>query len=193
MKYDPTNWYWLADDGRVFASARQIIVAEDDADYLAFKQMAMPTQWPRDMAGDQTDAELQTVLQPYNIFVTLQGYTAYKRWLKEQGGIVLSFGMPIETDDRAQAKITGVYSAQQINPAVLTAWHAADGTVHQLDAAQMEAMHIELLTHINDCFAISADMMAGIADGTITTHEQIDAAFDAPITKARKDWLKKAG
>ena len=51
-------------------------------------------------------------------------------------------------------------------------------------------MNNELLVHINNCFSISADMVAGIEDGTITTHEQIDAAFSASIKAARKDWLK---
>jgi hypothetical protein len=71
--YDPANWYWKADDGRIFASARQIIVPDTDADYLVFIQRVAPTMWPRDTAGDQTDAALQEVLTPFNIFVTLQG------------------------------------------------------------------------------------------------------------------------
>ncbi|MET4017712.1 hypothetical protein BSZ19_21905 [Bradyrhizobium japonicum] len=189
-QYDPTHWYWIADDGRIFASARQTPVPADDADYAVFVRMAMPSQWPRDQAGAQTDAELQLVLDPYNLFVTLQGYTAYKRWRKEQAGITLSSGMPIKTDDRSQAKITGVYNAQLANPAVTTPWHAADGLTYDLDAAAMAAMNTELLTHINNCFAVSDDVLAQIEAGTITTHAQIDATFDAPMTQARKDWLK---
>jgi hypothetical protein len=190
MNFDPHIWYWLADDGRIFSGARQTIVAEDDADYLVFKQMAMPTQWPRDLPGEQTDAELQKVLDPFNLFVTLQGYTAFKRWQKEQGGIMLASGMPITTDDRSQAKITGAYSAAVELPTVVTPWAAADGNVYPLDGAAIVAMNNELLTHINNCFAISGDVIAQIEAGTITTHEQIDAAFNAPMTAARKDWLK---
>ena len=117
-------------------------------------------------------------------------YNNVRRWEKEVGGITLSFGMPIKTNDRAQAKITGVYAAQQVNPAVTTPWHAADGTVHQLTAAQIETMSIELLTHINNCFSISADVLAAIEEGTITTREEIDAAFGAAMPPAAKDWLK---
>jgi hypothetical protein len=51
-------------------------------------------------------------------------------------------------------------------------------------------MSDELQTHINNCFDIASQTLAGIADGSITTLAQIDAAFDAPITQARKDWLK---
>ena len=48
----------------------------------------------------------------------------------------------------------------------------------------------DLLTHINDCFSISAMVHSEIDDGSITTLEQIDAAFDTPMTNAAKDWLK---
>jgi hypothetical protein len=77
-------------------------------------------------------------------------------------------------------------------PTVVTPWAAADGNVYPLDGAQIVAMNNELLTHINNCFAVFADVLAQIEAGTITTHEQIDAAFDAPMTQARKDWLKTA-
>jgi hypothetical protein len=119
----------------------------------------------------------------------LTTYSRQARWNKENVGITLTSGMPIETNDRAQAKITGVYVAQQIDPAVATPWHAADGTVWQLDAAAIEAMNRELLIHINNCFSISADVLAGIEAGTITTREQIDDAFSAPMTQAAKGWL----
>jgi hypothetical protein len=51
-------------------------------------------------------------------------------------------------------------------------------------------MSIELLTHINNCFSISADVLAAIEEGTITTREEIDAAFGAAMPPAAKDWLK---
>ena len=55
----------------------------------------------------------------------------------------------------------------------------------------MNTLNNDLLVHINACFQISADMLAGIAAGTVTTREQIDAAFDAPMTQAAADWLKQ--
>jgi hypothetical protein len=188
--YDPHVWYWLADDGRIFAGATESIVAADDPAYVAWSAAGVASQWPRDTTGAQTDAALQDVIGPYGMFANLNYYTASKRWQKEQAGITLASGMPIKTDDRAQAKITGVYSAQQEQPAVVTPWHAADGTIWQLDAGQIQQMNFELLTHINNCFSISADALAGIADGTITTRDQIDVIFDAPITQSRKDWLR---
>jgi hypothetical protein len=66
-------------------------------------------------------------------------------------------------------------------------------TVHHLDASQVIAINNELLTHINNYFTISADVRAGVEAGAIATHEEIDAAFDATMTQARKDRLKKPG
>jgi hypothetical protein len=176
----PWDWYWFIGDdtANVWSSGRAALVPVADADYVAWVEAGNGAPTLADMA------ELEALLAAQYPPGALTTYTWFKRWQKEQGGLMTSFGVPIKTDDRAQAKITGVYAAQQVNPAVTTPWHAADNTVH-------EAMNRDLLTHINNCFAISADVLAEIAAGTITTREQIDAAFDAPITQARKDWLKR--
>lgn len=68
----PRDWYWLADDGRVYASARQAVVAKDDADLAAWTAAGgYPTAWPRDASNAQTDAALQEVLAPYGLAATL--------------------------------------------------------------------------------------------------------------------------
>ena len=189
--YYPPQWYWLADDGRVYSGPLQAIVSQQDPGYVAWIEPGrVATAWPRDLAGNQTDAALQQVLEQHDMFVNLNYYTVNKRWQKEQGGIVATAGFPIKTNDRAQAKITGIYAASKEAPSVTTPFHAADNTVHELTAAQMYELNSDLLTHINNCFAISADVLADIQAGTITTREQVDAAFDAPITQARKDWMK---
>jgi hypothetical protein len=102
----------------------------------------------------------------------LTGYTADARWRKEQGGLTLASGMPIITDDRAQAKINGARIA-----ALATKWYAADGMFYDLTSAQVIAMSDELQAHINNCFVIAADVQAQITAGAITTCEQVDAAF----------------
>ena len=155
-------------------------VPVEDADYVAWVTARAPTH-----IGSQ--AELESVFAAQYPGGSLPTYTAFKRWEREQAGMALSSGMPIKTDDRSQAKITGVYAAAQAMPTVTTTWHAADGTTHPLDATQIIAMNEELLIHIDDCFAISADVLEGIADGSITTRDQIDAAFAAgPVVSAAK-------
>jgi hypothetical protein len=189
MPYTPSDWYWIigGDQANVWSSRRAASVPVSDPDYVAW--LAVGGLTPQ-LATMQKLFDILSAQYPPG---TLQTYTAFRRWQKEQGGITLASGMPIKTDDRAQAKITGALVAAQELPTVITPWHAADGTVHQLDGAQITAMNNELLAHINNCFTISAEMLAGIEAGSITTHEEIDAALDATMTQARKDWLKKTG
>lgn len=70
-EYNPLDWYWAAEDGRLFASARATSVQPSDKEFAAWKASGRaPTAWPRDDAGAQTDAALQEVLAPYGISVT---------------------------------------------------------------------------------------------------------------------------
>lgn len=78
--YDPYRWYWRAEDSRIFSSASQGMVSEDDDDYQAWLTAGfMPSRWPRDDLGNQTDAALAEVLAPYGLSV---GLTALKANLK---------------------------------------------------------------------------------------------------------------
>ncbi|HVG51535.1 MAG TPA: DUF4376 domain-containing protein [Xanthobacteraceae bacterium] len=186
MFYTVNDWYWTigGDTTQVWSSRLAKFIPATDELYVMWKTGNMAP----DLA---TMAELEAIFAVQYPRGSLKTYSNYKRWQKEQAGITLASGMPIKTDDRAQAKISGVYFAAQVNPAVITPWHAADGSVHELTAAQMEEMNRELITHINACFDISKTVLAGIEGGTITTHEEIDAAYAAPLTQQQKDWLRK--
>jgi Domain of unknown function (DUF4376) len=188
IMYTARDWYWVIgdDEANVWSSRLAESIPVDDADYAAWLEGG---NYPSRAA---TMADLEVVLAEQYPPGTLRTYTAFKRWQKEQAGITLTSGMPIKTDDRAQAKITGAYTAAQVDPTIVTPWAAADGTVHDVDGAQITSMNYELLTHINNCFSISADVMADIEDGSVTTREQIDEAFSAPVSAARRDWLKRA-
>lgn len=66
--YNPLDWYWLADDGRTYASGRQKIVKKTDAAYKEWIAAGnVATRWPVDDLGQQTDAALYEVLQPYGL------------------------------------------------------------------------------------------------------------------------------
>lgn len=78
--FNPHAWFWLAEDGRVFDSARALIVDNEDAAYAAWvADGGRATPWPRDDADDQTDAALQDVLTPYGMFIGLDGLKAMLR------------------------------------------------------------------------------------------------------------------
>ena len=61
--YSPINWYWLKSTGDVYSSASQSKMKTDDPFYVAWLAMGnLPTPWPRDPSGKESDAELTTVL-----------------------------------------------------------------------------------------------------------------------------------
>ena len=67
-RYTPGDWYWLAENGRVWSSRRGSTVAPDDAGFSTWKASGRaPTIWPRDESGAQSDAAMADVLRPYDL------------------------------------------------------------------------------------------------------------------------------
>lgn len=206
MPFFPHNHYWIigGSETDVYSSASNTLVPQTDQAYVDWAAANMTNRI-------ETEAELADVLKPYSFiphwlfnapsFIQpapgaydqgqLKAYSADARWRKEQGGMVTTAGFPQKTDDRAQAKITGTYTAQNEVPAVTTKWHAADGVVHDLDGPGLYQLHVDLLTHINACFDVSAANITAIDAGSMTTLEEIDATYGAPMSTAQKNWLKK--
>lgn len=179
LSYNPYDWYWLADDGRLYTSARQQVVAQDDATYLAWCGPAGapergPTRWPHDDAGLQTDAALQDVLKPYGLWVDLRGYAADKRWRVETGGITVG-GVTVATDDRSKTMIMGARIKADVDPGYVVGWKGADGGFVELSAPQIIAISDAVLAHVDACFAAEAAVSAAIADGAVTTTQQVDS------------------
>ncbi|MEP9376218.1 hypothetical protein ABLE91_05870 [Aquabacter sp. CN5-332] len=68
MTPDIRNYYWRADDGRIFSSAAGVIVSDADAGYLSFVEaFGGPCPWPRDETGEQSDAALEEVLAQHGL------------------------------------------------------------------------------------------------------------------------------
>jgi hypothetical protein len=69
--YTPQNWFWRKADGTIFSSAAQGIVPDDTPAYVAFLAGgAVPTPYPKDEAGEESEAELVAVLRPYGLHVS---------------------------------------------------------------------------------------------------------------------------
>lgn len=63
--FNPFDWYWVAEDGRAYSSGRQAIIDVEDPTLAAWVNAGyVPTGWPRDIDGNQTNAALQDVLTP---------------------------------------------------------------------------------------------------------------------------------
>jgi len=103
-------------------------------------------------------------------------YAAQKRWEKEVGGILVN-GLTVSTDDRSKTMISGARVAAQNDPTFSTQWKSSDGTFATINAAAVIAISDAMLSHVSDCFAIEAKVLAEIDAGTISSIEQIDAAF----------------
>jgi len=205
----PDDWYWAVagNDANVYSSARNIYVPTDDADYVAWLEtnaiggpIASEAEiWPTVSIGPRPlpawlfdgTTFAQPALDQYTK-TQLKSYSADARWRKEQGGISVTVSggsMPIKTDDRAQAKINGVRfvatvvgTAGQAQPEPTisqTSWVATDLTIWQLSSADVEAMSDQLQQHINGCFVTHQQNVVAIDAGTLTSPQQIDAAFNA--------------
>lgn len=74
--YDPRDWYWRAEDGRLFSSSHGALIEQSDAAFTAWAKLGDPTTWPRDETGAQTTAALQAVLAPYGLYVGLDALKA---------------------------------------------------------------------------------------------------------------------
>jgi hypothetical protein len=179
MNYNPFDWYWLADDNRVFASARQVIVTNTDATYMAWVGAGgVATVWPRDGAGNQTNAALQAVVAPYGIFVNLIYYAANARFNKASGGVSVT-GLVYNTDVVSRNTINSAYAFSTANPAQTFSWKLSDGSFVTLDQAGVAKLNNSVSTFVQDCFTCESNTVASINGGTITTRANVDAAFAA--------------
>ncbi len=108
--------------------------------------------------------------------LTLAEYAAAKRWEKETGGLSIS-GMNIATDDRSKVMISGARVAAMADPNFTTSWKGSDGEFVPIDANAVIAISDAVLAHVSGCFAIEAEVLAGIESGALKTIDEIDAAF----------------
>jgi Domain of unknown function (DUF4376) len=176
--FDPFDWYWLADDNRVYSSARQVIVDNTDVDYNAWVQNHTVTPWPRDNAGNQTNATLQDVITPYDLFVDLKYYAADARWRRQTGGITVA-GLNYRTDRVSSNERNNAYNYAQANPGATFKWKLPDGTFATLDQAALTHVTMSESAFVQNCFTCENNTVASIIGGTITTRAQVDAAFAA--------------
>lgn len=60
--FNPRNWYYIATDGRVFATAKMAEVPASDVDYSTWLGLGLVAdRWP----GAQTEADIRAALKPF--------------------------------------------------------------------------------------------------------------------------------
>ncbi|UHD45345.1 hypothetical protein LUX29_20510 [Aureimonas altamirensis] len=114
--FTPTNWYWLAEDGRLFSSAVQAEVDADDAAYTEWSGNKRATAWPRDEEGNQTEAALQEVLATYGLAISMDRRKAALsqaiddraeaerlRWITPGAGQAMTYARKVEEAKAVQS------------------------------------------------------------------------------------------
>lgn len=91
---------------------------------------------------------------------------ASRRYEAEVGGTVLN-GMQIGTDDRSKLLINGAALDAAIDPARGMQWKVGDAFV-QLTGAQVIDIARAVRAHVQACFDREAELLAALADGTLT-------------------------
>lgn len=175
-QYNPLDWYWVSQDGRLYSSVIQDVVAADNEAFVAWSEDGtQATPWPRDEAGDQTEAALQAVLDPYGLFAGLSSYAAAKRFAVETGGIIIN-GAQIATDRVSQAMIGNAYAYVQASGAESVSYKTDAGFV-TLTAEQIKAVALAVGAHVQASFAAEAQIDAELSatPPTITSRAQIDS------------------
>jgi hypothetical protein len=89
-----------------------------------------------------------------------------RRYAAEVGGTTVS-GMPIVTDDRSKALITGAALRATRSADYTLRWKTADGFV-DLNADQVIAVADAVSDHVQACFDRESALLDAVADGSIT-------------------------
>lgn len=178
----PFNWYWLADDARVYGSAKQVMTTDADPDYVAWTGAGgVATPWPRDGAGNQTVAALQSVLAPYNLWVDLFAYAANVRYSHASVGVKITSLSPVafNSDPVSRNTINSAYDYALANASISINWKMSDGSFIVVNKSQVTTMMNAVADFVHKCFTCESNTAAEINGGTITTKAQIDSAFAA--------------
>ena len=152
---------------------------DTDADYIALARAAIRRYAMATRHSNQTNAALQQVLTPYDIWIGSTSYNAASlRYNKASGGCTIG-GKPYLTDPVSRNTDGSAHDYAVANPGHITDWKLADGTFIQLDEAGLAHALQVMATFVQDCFTCESNTLTSINGGTITTLAQIDAAFAA--------------
>lgn len=181
-EYNPIDWYWLKEDGMLFSSASLQTVKETDPAYVQWASDGTPpSRFPKDEAGKESDAEMQAVLAPWNLFGSLKAYLANVRYEAEVSGVTATVGgeevlMSTRREDRDGARDTllAIISGLRSDGAV---FKFADGVSRPATNDEMKAAIAAAFAHVQACFDREAEISAAIDAGKTKTRAQVDKAF----------------
>jgi hypothetical protein len=193
--FNPYDWYWLADDGRVYSSyvQAQLATPATDTRYQNWLTAGyVPTPWPRDAAGNQTNASIGLVLAPYQIALDLKYYARQLRDQQERVGFPVTgvTGMTaISSDDYSQNQLERFHDIAAVDATFSPAWVVmADRSTVLLVKADIDNLYGQFIAFIKSNWDIYTNTIKGIDGGTITTRAQVDAAWGLAVT-FKREWV----
>lgn len=106
----------------------------------------------------------------------LLALAANLRWQKEVGGVSIS-GVAIATDDRTKVMVAGARVMAENDPSFVTQWKTSGNVFVPLDAPTIIAISNAIGAHVAACFALEAQVIAGILSGDIDGAAGVAVAF----------------
>jgi|GEM_PF-5861419 len=154
--FNPNDWYWRRQDGSLYASARLADVDENDEAYIAWlaaEADRLPTPYPRDEAGDESDAELARVLSAHGVSIASADPRAYPlnrfqfealllvKGLSIAGIEAVIDALPFDDFDKAVAlsRLRNAVTYNRDHPLVDMVREHLEMSVAELDQAWMQA------------------------------------------------------
>jgi hypothetical protein len=178
MMYTPSNWYWIVgdDESQVWSSRLAAFVPADDPAYVSWLAMGgVPTRIA-------TMDELYDVLATAYPAGSLPTYNADARWRRENSGIIITSISPVSfTTDLASRNAVDTAWAYMNSKGTVNSisWKMSDGSFITMTTAQVTTLMNDITAFIQACFEVEKTNSAAINDETITTLDEIDAAFAA--------------
>jgi hypothetical protein len=134
--YNPNDWYWIKADGGIYSSGQQkTMTAEQAAQNQQYQTWlasgGIPTPYPEDAEGQESEAELAAVLRPFGLYIN-QGAARQE--------VILARMRKIEQDEQPRCLREMARGAAKIGQ------NAFDFAEQKLDALDMEidALRVEL-------------------------------------------------
>jgi hypothetical protein len=188
MVFNPTNWFWfIGDDTKVYASARNIYVDPSDQAYVAWSEGNHTTT-----LQDEAEAwyymkavlpnwmfDGTTFVQPGEGAYTptqLKNYSGVVEDVAANSGMVAA-GIPIGTDPATKRKVADARTAAEADPDYTSTIVGSDGNLYPVNSTKLIEMSDAVIAYgtvLNDTYAT---LHTDIDAGTVTTLEQINAAF----------------
>jgi hypothetical protein len=169
-----TDWYWAVggDAANVWSSRRAMSVPVTDQEYVDWLVLhGMPS-------AIETMEELESIFAVSYPRGSLRSYTTHMRNLTNGGGVTVN-GMPFATDPVTVMSLNSAYIYTQTNTQATFAWKLPDGTFVTLNKADVQSLQNAISSFGQSCFACEDTVLTGLEDGSITTFDEIDAAFAA--------------